>query len=45
MFRRYLEGADKRLPRLAETKTNLSVHIIGIELNINGLPNDAIHIS
>jgi hypothetical protein len=45
MFRRFLEGADERLPCLAETKTNLSVHIVGMELNHNGLPNDAVHIS
>jgi hypothetical protein len=40
MSRRFLEGAEERLPRLAETKTNLSVHIVGTELNLNGLPND-----
>jgi hypothetical protein len=45
MFRRFLKGADERLPCLAETKTNLSVHIVGMELNLNGLPNDAIHVS
>jgi hypothetical protein len=27
-----------------ETKTNLSVHTVGIELNLNGLPNNAIHV-
>jgi hypothetical protein len=37
MFRRFLEGADERLPCLAEAKTNLSVHIVGMELNLNGL--------
>jgi hypothetical protein len=45
MFRRFLEGADERLQCLAQTKTHLSVHIVGIELNLSGLPNDAIHIS
>jgi hypothetical protein len=45
MFRRFLEGADERLPCLAETKTNLSVHIVGMELNLNGLPDDAIQVS
>jgi hypothetical protein len=45
MFRRFLEGADERLPFLAEAKTNLSVHTVGMELNINGLPNDAVHLS
>jgi hypothetical protein len=38
MFRRFLEGADERLPQLAETKTNLSIHIVGLELNLSGLP-------
>jgi hypothetical protein len=37
MFRRFIEGADEKLPWLAETKTNLSVHIVGMELNLNGL--------
>jgi hypothetical protein len=32
MFRRFLEGADERLQCLAEAKTNLSVHIVGMEL-------------
>jgi hypothetical protein len=45
MFRRFLVGADEWLPWLAETKANLSVHIVGMELNLNGLTNDAIHIS
>jgi hypothetical protein len=36
MFRRFLEGADERLPCLAEAKTNLSVHAVGMELNLNG---------
>jgi hypothetical protein len=42
---RFLEGADERLPCLAKRKTNLSVHIVGMVLNLNGLPNDAIHVS
>jgi hypothetical protein len=45
MFRRFLEGADERLPWLAETKPHLSVHVVGMELNLNDLPNDAIHVS
>jgi hypothetical protein len=44
MSRRFLEGADERLPWLAETKTILSLHIVGMELNLNGLPNDVIHV-
>jgi hypothetical protein len=44
MFRRFPEGADERLPCLAETKTHLSVHIVWMELNLNGLTNEAIHI-
>jgi hypothetical protein len=45
IFRRFLEGADERLPCFAEAKTNLSVHIVGMELNLNGLSNDAVHVS
>jgi hypothetical protein len=45
MFRRFLEGAEELRPCLVETKTNLSVHIVGMELNLNGLPNDAVQIS
>jgi hypothetical protein len=41
---RFFEGADEWLPWFAETKTHLSVHIVGMELNFNGLPNDAIHV-
>jgi hypothetical protein len=41
---RILEGADEGLPWLAETKTHHSVHILVMELNFNGLPNDAIHV-
>jgi hypothetical protein len=45
MSRRFLELDDERLLCLAEAKTNLSVHIVGMELNLNGLPNDAVHVS
>jgi hypothetical protein len=45
MFRRFLDGADERLPCLTEAKTNLSVHVVGMELNLNGLPNDVVHVS
>jgi hypothetical protein len=45
VFRRFLEGADERRPCLAEANTNLSVHAVGMELNLNGLPNDAVHVS
>jgi hypothetical protein len=45
MLQRFLEGADERLPLLAETKTNISVHVVLMELNLNGLPNNAIHVS
>jgi hypothetical protein len=44
MFRRFLEGADERLPCLAEAKINLSVHVVGMELNLSGLPNDVVHV-
>jgi hypothetical protein len=44
MFWRFLEGADERLPWLAETKPHLCIHIVGMELNLNGLLNDAIHV-
>jgi hypothetical protein len=30
---------------LLRQKTNLSVHIVGMELNLNGLPNDVSHVS
>jgi hypothetical protein len=26
-------------------KTNISVHIVGMELNLNDLPNNAIHVT
>jgi hypothetical protein len=42
MFSRFLEGADERL---AESTTSLSVHIVGMELSLTGLPNEAIHVS
>jgi hypothetical protein len=45
MFRRFLDGADEMLPSPVETKPNLSVDIVGIELNLNDLPNNAIHVS
>jgi hypothetical protein len=35
----------RELQWLAETKTNLSAHIVGMELNLNDLPNDVIHLS
>jgi hypothetical protein len=45
MFRRFLEVTDERLPCLAVTKTNLSVHVVGMELSLNGLPDDEVDIS
>jgi hypothetical protein len=30
---------------LDKKKSNLSVHIVGMELNLNVLPNDVIHVS
>jgi hypothetical protein len=41
---RFLEGADERLPSLSETKTHLSLHIVAMELNFNGLPKDSNHV-
>jgi hypothetical protein len=38
------QGADERLPRLAETEAILPVHIVGMKLNLNRLPDDAIHV-
>jgi hypothetical protein len=32
------------LPRLAETKTSLCVHTVVLELNLDGLPNNVIHV-
>jgi hypothetical protein len=44
MFQRFIEGADERLPSFVETKPHLSVHVVVMELNLNGLPNDVIHV-
>jgi hypothetical protein len=44
IFKRFLAGAHERLPGLAETKANLSVHTVGMELNLNGLLNDGIQV-
>lgn len=40
-----MEGAGLRLPRLAETEAHLSIHTFGMELNFNGLPNNAVHVT
>jgi hypothetical protein len=45
MLWRFLEEADERLPCLAVTKTNLSVRSVGMQLNLDGPPNNAIHVS
>jgi hypothetical protein len=45
MLWRFLDGAYERLMLLAETTANLSLHIVGMELNLNGLRNNAIHAS
>jgi hypothetical protein len=45
LLRRFLDGGDERLPRLAETKRNISVHTVGMELIPNCLPNTAILVS
>jgi hypothetical protein len=45
MLWRFHEGGDERLPWLAETKSNISVHNVWMELNVNGLSNNAIHVS
>jgi hypothetical protein len=37
--------ADERLPWFAETEATLSVDIVGVEFNLNGLPDNAVHIS
>jgi hypothetical protein len=39
------QGADERFPRLAKTVAILPVHIVGMELNLNYLPDDAICVS
>jgi hypothetical protein len=36
------QGVDERFPWLAETEAILPVHIVGMELNLNRLPDDAI---
>jgi hypothetical protein len=33
------KGANKRLPWFAETEATLSVHIVGVEFNLNGHPS------
>jgi hypothetical protein len=45
MLWRFIEGADERLPWLAESKDSISVYILGMELNLNGIPNSVIHVS
>jgi hypothetical protein len=45
MLWRFLKEADEKLPWLGETQTNISVHIVGLEFNPNGLRNNVIHIS
>jgi hypothetical protein len=37
MLWNFLEGANERFPRLAETETNILVHTVGTELNLNDL--------
>jgi hypothetical protein len=37
MLWRFLEGADERLPSLAETKNNLSVHFVGMIISVASL--------
>jgi hypothetical protein len=44
VFRRFLEGADDGFHDLLRQKTNLSDHTVGLELNLNDLHNDAIHV-
>jgi hypothetical protein len=39
MLWRFLEEADE-----AQTKTNLPVHTVGMELSLNGLSNKLIHV-
>jgi hypothetical protein len=36
---------DKRLPRFIETEATLSVDIVGVEFNLNGLSDNVVHIS
>jgi hypothetical protein len=45
LLRRFLEGGDERLPWLPETQTNISVYIVGMKLNLSGLPNNVIYVS
>jgi hypothetical protein len=42
---REVQGADNRLPRFTETEATLSVDIVGVEFNLSGLPENAVHIS
>jgi hypothetical protein len=45
MFKRFLREWMRGFHDLLRQKTGLSVHIVGIELNLNGLPNNAIYVS
>jgi hypothetical protein len=42
---RKFKGADKRLPRFTETEATLSADIVRVEFNLNGLRDNAVHIS
>jgi hypothetical protein len=44
MSRKFLE-AHKRLPLFTETEATLSVDIVRVEFNLNGLPGNVVHIS
>jgi hypothetical protein len=45
MFWMFLQGANERLPLTAEKKTHLSLHVVRMELYLNRLPNNAIHVT
>jgi hypothetical protein len=39
------QGADKRFPSLAQIEAILPIRIVGMELILSHLPDDAIHVS
>jgi hypothetical protein len=38
-------GADKNLPLFTKIKAIISVDIVSVEFNLNGLPDKSVHIS
>jgi hypothetical protein len=41
----YFKGEDNGFPRLAQTEAILLVHVVLIQLDLNGLPDELVHVS